>query len=117
MFAGFDVNNDTNPVTDRVGLSARNTYWGDRMYAVDLRLSRPFRIKEKANLVFGVDAFNLLNRPNVDEVTTVYGAPDFIGGIPNHYKDGLGSPVNPLFGSPRSVLNPRQLQFSAKIRF
>jgi len=117
MFAGFDVNNDTNPVTDRVGLSARNTYWGDRMYAVDLRLSRSFRIREKANLLFAVDAFNLLNRPNVDEVSTVYGAPDFIGGIPNHYKDGLGSPVNPLFGSPRSVLNPRQLQFSVKITF
>jgi hypothetical protein len=117
MFAGFDVNNDTNPVTDRVGLSARNTYWGDKMYAVDLRLSRSFRIREKANLLFAVDAFNLLNRPNVDEVTTVYGAPDFIHGIPNHYKDGLGSPANPLFGSPRSVLNPRQMQFSLKVVF
>jgi hypothetical protein len=117
MFAGFDVNHDTNPVTDRVGLSARNTYWGDRMYATDLRLSRSFRIKEKANLLWGVDVFNLLNRPNVDEVTTVYDEPDFIGRMPNHYKDGVGSPVNPLFGSPRSVLNPRQLQFSLKIAF
>lgn len=117
IFAGFDVNGDTNPVTDRVGLSARNTYWGDRLYAVDLRLSRSFRINEKANLLVAMDAFNLLNRANVDEVTTVYGAADFIGGIPNSYKDGVGSPVNPLFGSPRSVLNPRQLQFSLKLAF
>jgi TonB dependent receptor-like, beta-barrel len=116
-FAGFDVNNDTNPVTDRVGLAARNTYWGDRLYVVDLRLSRLFRITERTNLLFAVDAFNLLNRPNVDEITTVYSAPDFIGPIPNHYKDGVGSPVNPLFGSPRSVLNPRQLQFALKIAF
>lgn len=117
VFAGFDVNNDTNPVTDRVGLSARNTYWGDRLYATDLRLSRSFRLNEKTNLLLAVDTFNVLNRANVDEVTSVYGAPNFIGPIPNHYKDGVGSPVNPLFGSPRSALNPRQLQLSIKIAF
>ena len=117
LFVGFDANNDTNPVTDRVGASARNTYWGDALRTVDLRLSRSFRLKERGHALFSVDAFNLLNRANVDEVTSVYDAPDFVGGIPRHYKDGIGSPVNPLFGGPRTMLNPRQLQFAVKLSF
>jgi monoamine oxidase len=53
----------------------------------------------------------------VRAVTSVYDAPDFVGGIPRHYKDGIGSPVNPLFGGPRTMLNPRQLQFAVKLSF
>jgi len=131
-FVGFDANNDTNPVTDRVGLSARNTYWGDSLQAVDLRLTRYFAIRERTRLMVSVDAFNALNRPNVDEVNSVYGAADFCGAVPVHYKDaaslavqGLqvgcpagGPPIpNPLFGTPRTMLNPRQFQFSAKLEF
>jgi hypothetical protein len=117
MFVGFDVNNDNNPVTDRVGLSARNTYWGDSLRTVDIRVARFFRIAERAKLLLSADAFNLFNRPNADEVTTVYGAPDFIGAAPVHYKDGIGSPASPLFGEPRTMLNPRQLQFAVKLSF
>jgi hypothetical protein len=116
-FVGFDANNDNNPVTDRVGLSARNTYWGDNLQSADIRLSRFFQIAEHSKLLLSADAFNLLNRPNVDEVTTVYGAPDFIGASPQHYKDGVGSPANPLFGEPRTMLNPRQLQFALRLSF
>ena len=117
IFAGFDANNDTNPVTDRVGQSARNTYWGDTLKSVDLRLSRNFRISERIKGVLAMDAFNVLNRQNVEEVTSVYGAPDFLGTIPKHYNDGVGSPANPLFGQPRTIFNPRQLQLSVKIFF
>jgi hypothetical protein len=116
-FVGFDINNDGNPVTDRVGLSTRNMYWGDSLQSVDVRLTRTFRVRESTALRLSVDAFNLANRPNVDEVTTVYGAPDFLGAVPRQYKDGIGSPANPLFGQPRTVLNPRQLQFTAKLMF
>jgi hypothetical protein len=134
MFVGFDANGDTNPVTDRVGLAARNTYWGDSLQAVDLRLSRFFKVREKGKLELAVDAFNMFNRPNVDEVTSVYGAWNFCSGqVPVHYKDAVstaiervqvagcpagGPPVpNPLFGGPRTMFNPRQLQFSAKFSF
>ena len=42
----------------------------------------------KSQLELSVDAFNLFNRPNVDEVTSVYGSPVFCGGVvPAHYKD------------------------------
>jgi len=151
-FVGFDANGDTNPVTDRVGTIPRNSYFGDDLYSWDLRLSRYFQIKERLRLDLMVDAFNLLNRPNVDEVTSVYGASVFCGNgaIPTRYKDkatittqqtaaffdsappgtvppscpvaGLGltpaPPVpNALFGTPRTMLNPRQFQFAAKFSF
>jgi hypothetical protein len=66
--------------------------------------------------MLSMDAFNALNRTNVDEVFTVYGAPGFVGPIPQHYKDGIGGP-DPSFGTPRTTFNPRQLQFGATFRF
>ena len=117
LFVGYDANGDTNPVTDRVGESARNTYWGANLYAMDLRVSRSFNFEKHFQLLLSMDAFNALNRANVDEVNSVYGSNDFLGPIPRHYEDGNGSPANPLFGTPRTMLNPRQLQFSARIKF
>lgn len=117
MFFGADGNGDTNPVTDRVGLSSRNAYWGDRLVTWDLRLSRHFKFRERQRIEVAVDAFNVLNRANVNEVTSVYGAPFFLAGVPNHYKDGVTSPANPDFGGPRTMFNPRQFQFSVKYSF
>jgi len=68
------------PWTDRVGDLGRNTYYGDHRYSWDLRVSRYFLIRERRRLDLMVDAFNLLNRPNVDEVTSVYGAAVICGG-------------------------------------
>jgi outer membrane receptor protein involved in Fe transport len=149
LFVGFDANGDTNPVTDRVGTAPRNSYYGDDLYSWDLRVSRYFQFRERFRLDLMVDAFNVLNRPNVDEVTSVYGAAVFCGtgAIPQRYKDagtiatqnqaiafdtGTGPPTCPLttlgpvpappvpsasFGSPRTMLNPRQFQFAAKFSF
>ncbi len=116
LFVGFDANNDGNPVTDRVGNSPRNSYRGDSLQTVDMRLSRYFHLRERTQLNLAVDAFNLFNRTNVDEVFSVYGAPDFIGAPPEHFGDGITGPSGQV-GSPRTVFNPRQFQFSAKISF
>jgi Carboxypeptidase regulatory-like domain/TonB dependent receptor len=117
IFVGFDANHDGNPVNDRVGQSARDTYLGDSLRTVDLPLSRQIHLNERSRLELSVDSFNLFNRANVDEVFTVYGAPLFIGAVPKHYKDGVVDPANPTFGSPRTMLNPRQFQFAAKLIF
>lgn len=117
IFAGFDANHDGNPVTDRVGELARNTYQGDKLQTVDLRLTRRFKFTDRTSMRLSVDAFNVLNTVNVDEVFGVYGAPDLLGPVPNRYGDGIGSPANPFFGQPRTMFNPRQFQFSAKIEF
>jgi hypothetical protein len=182
LFYGNDSLNDiAGGATDRVGgaplsghcptvdncatMIARNTYVGDPLYSADLHLGRYFRLNERMKIDLSIDAFNLFNRPNVDEVSSVYGSPVFCGTtptIPHRYKDavsraiqaqagstacpvgdagvipGIGSfastpiipvpgappttlfiPAKPLptFGLPRTMLNPRQLQFTVKFSF
>ena len=175
LFYGNNTFNDVaGGATDRVGgapaasscpsvdhcktMIPRNTYTGDPLYSWDLRLSRDFHFTERVRMNLAFDAFNVLNRPNVDEVTSVYGSPVFCGTppvIPRKYNDsitraiqagsastacpvgnglvipGVGSfastPIgtslfipanpNPNFGLPRTMLNPRQLQFSVKFIF
>jgi hypothetical protein len=71
-------------------LIPRNTYYGDGLRTLDLRVSRAFKLPENRQVELSVDAFNLFNRPNVDEVTSVYGSPVFCGttpSIPGRYKD------------------------------
>lgn len=65
----------------------RNTYIGDPFYAWDLRLSRQIQIVERLKLNLSVDAFNLLNRQNIDEVSSIYGSPAFCGAVPRRYND------------------------------
>jgi outer membrane receptor protein involved in Fe transport len=135
LFVGFDSNNDTIPAADRVGNLSRNTYKGDSFQTWDIRLSRSINLsREGTRLELAVDAFNFLNRANVDEVVGVYGTYNLCGGQqPRQYKDAAsqaiqtlqvgscplaGPPVpNPLFGTPRTMFNPRQLQMSAKVVF
>ncbi|HKV38757.1 MAG TPA: TonB-dependent receptor [Blastocatellia bacterium] len=145
LFTGGDSNGDTNPVTDRVGLLDRNTYIGDPLRSVDLRLSRFFQIREHTRLDLIFDAFNVFNRPNVDEIFSVYGSPILCGATPMHYKDPASLAIqagqsacpaftppagvvvpsqffvppapNANFGTPRTMFNPRQLQIAAKVTF
>jgi hypothetical protein len=136
IFVGNDVNGDTNPVTDRVGWSPRNSYRGDDLYATDLRLARFIHFNERMSVNLAIDAFNVFNRQNINEVTSVYGGGtiDFCGTPPRRYNDAAslaiengttacpagngGAPApNPLFGTPRTMFSPRQLQISAKFTF
>jgi hypothetical protein len=135
LFVGFDANNDLIPAADRVGNLSRNTYKGDSFQSWDIRLSRAINLpRERGRLELAVDAFNLLNRANVDEVVGVYGTYNLCGGQqPRQYKDApsqaiqagqvgscpaAGPPVpNPLFGSPRTMFNARQMQLSVKLLF
>jgi hypothetical protein len=47
-----------------------------------------------------------VNRQNVNGIDTVYGAATFLGPIPQKFGDGITSPANPTFASPKTV--PRQ---------
>ena len=155
---GAPINSSCPDVQNCQTMIARNTYIGDPEYDWDLRLARAVHIGDRTQMELAFDAFNVLNRPNVDEVTSVYNSPVFCGSpavIPRHYKDaisraiqqqaastacpvgngpvipGVGSfattPIgtslfiptnpNPIFGLPRTMLNPRQLQFSVRFSF
>ncbi|PYU01746.1 MAG: hypothetical protein DMG38_02715 [Acidobacteria bacterium] len=124
-FAGFDANGDIFGNNDRVGIEPRNTFVGDNFRSVDLRVGRKFRFQEKRSAEFFAEAFNLSNTLNVRFFNTVYGAADFCPfnstpkafgcpAVPSGFREG--SP-NPLYGTPRAVNNPRQIQLALKFNF
>ncbi len=121
-FAGSDVNGDVFGNNDRVGTEGRDTFRGDTLETVDIRLARTFPIHESLKLELMFEGFNLMNKVNVKYFNTNYGATDFCGfdplapgcaGVP-HFLEG--SP-NPNYGSPSAVFNPRQLQLAARFSF
>jgi hypothetical protein len=117
LYAGFDVNGDGFPFSDRVGDIGRNTYRGDPSYTTDIRLQRVFRMGERVQAEASVEVFNLWNRPNVNAFDTVYGAAAFLGPVPQKYGDGISSPANPTFGSPSFVAPARQIQLGLRVNF
>jgi len=87
---GSPVNGHCPTVSNCTTTVSRNTYFGDGLYSWDLRLARYFNLGETKRLDLAVDAFNLFNRPNVDEVSSIYGSPVFCGGtpvIPSRFND------------------------------
>jgi Carboxypeptidase regulatory-like domain/TonB dependent receptor len=118
---GFDTNGDLFPFSDRVGVSPRNSYKGDPYYDTDLRLQRVIPISERVKAEASVEVFNLLNRPNVEDVDHVYGLPDFVGPVPKEFGDHIAPPAssggNPGFGSPKFASPARQIQLSLRINF
>jgi len=128
QYAGFDANGDVFGNNDRVGSEPRNTFRGDSLQTVDVRLERTFPIRERLRLQLMAEAFNLMNTVNVKYFNTNYGAADFCnfdpgapgcagppgGPPPPLFREG--SP-NPSYGSPSAVFNPRQLQFVARFQF
>jgi Carboxypeptidase regulatory-like domain len=117
LYAGFDVNGDGFPFNDRVGTVGRNTYRGDASYTTDIRLQRTFSLSERWKAEASAEIFNLFNRPNVDAIDTVYGAPEFLGPVPRQFGDGVTSPANPTFGSPSYAAPARQVQLAVRLNF
>ncbi|PYU57609.1 MAG: hypothetical protein DMG56_22110 [Acidobacteria bacterium] len=122
-FAGFDANGDIFGNNDRVGIEPRNTFVGDNFRSADFRLGRTFPFKERRSLEILAEAFNLFNTTNIRFFNTVYGAADFCPpdptafgcpASPSTFREG--SP-NPLYGSPRAVFNPRQIQLALRFNF
>jgi hypothetical protein len=122
-FAGFDANGDIFGNNDRVGIEPRNTFVGDNFRTVDFRIGRTIPFREKRSFEVIAEAFNLFNTTNIRFFNTVYGASDFCpvdpaafgcnGTNSNHLE---GSP-NALYGTPRAVFNPRQIQLALKFNF
>jgi len=71
LLTGTDVNNDRHFTNDRPPGAGRDTGLGPNYFALDLRLSRTFRLHEKANLQLLAESFNLTNRTNYASVNNI----------------------------------------------
>jgi hypothetical protein len=70
------INGGGQPSLSRFPLFSRNAFRLPKIVNVDLRISRRFRIMNRANLEILVEAFNLLNRTQVTELNTrMYAGP------------------------------------------
>ncbi len=121
-FAGFDANGDIFGNNDRVGIEPRNTFAGDNFRTVDFRIGRTIPFREKKSFEVIAEAFNLFNTTNIRFFNTVYGASDFCPVDPTAFgcagpTSNLEGSPNPLYGTPRAVFNPRQIQLALKFNF
>jgi len=98
---GDDLNFDTNANDRPIGV-ARNSGKGFDFASLDLRLSRRFRLSERLQLETLFEAFNVLNRANLQLPNNVF---------------GVGSTPLPRFGQPNGAADPRQLQFGLRLSF
>jgi hypothetical protein len=117
ILAGFNVNGDGFPFSDRTGTVGRNSYRGASYYDSDLRLQRAFHVTDPLSVIASIESFNLFNHRNVQNIDQVYGAADFAGPVPQHFGDGVTSPANPTFGTPNFVGPARQIQASLRMNF
>ncbi|MBX9603108.1 MAG: TonB-dependent receptor [Bryobacteraceae bacterium] len=116
VLAGSDANRDGNTNTDRVGTLGRNTYRGDSLLNLDVRVSRVFRAGERLRVEAIAEMFNLTNTVNVTDLNMVYGSPGFIGAEPRRFGQPVAAPLA-SFGSIRAVEAPRQAQLALRIQF
>jgi hypothetical protein len=104
-----DANNDGNAATDRVPGSTRNGFTTPSIYTLDGRVTKSFRIGERARLSFIAEAFNLFNRSNLASVNTA----QYVLTSGAFTPPALSTP----FRGPRTFLGERQIQLAAKLVF
>ncbi len=113
LLAGSDINGDGHFTNDRPPGAARNTGLGPNYAALDMRLSREFKVGEKRSLRFIAEGFNIANRTNYASVNNIVGsafAPPF-----NIHGTASLSPSQPLGFT--AALPKREIQLGARYTF
>jgi Carboxypeptidase regulatory-like domain/TonB dependent receptor len=113
LLAGADINGDGHFTNDRPPGAGRNTGIGPSYTNLDLRLSRLFKIKENANLLFTAESFNLANHTNYASVNNIVGAA-FGPPFTVHGTANLG-PSQPLGFT--SAFPNREIQLGVRFNF
>ncbi len=84
LLAGADVNGDRHSTNDRPIGAARNTGLGPDYMDFDMRITRRFKMGDRADLQLLAEGFNLANRTNYASVNNVvgpnFGLPVAVGG-------------------------------------
>ena len=101
ILTGGDRNFDTN-VNDRPIGIARNAGEGFDFASFDVRLSRRVRFTERFGAEVIAEAFNVLNRTNLQLPNSTFGS---------------GATPLPAFGKATGAADPRQLQFGLRLSF
>ncbi len=136
---GASVSWFNSPSAVRTPQLGRNAFPGPGLRNVDARMARDFSLTEKMKLQFYVEAFNLLNHPNVlsvnNKYSTYYAALDpTTGGNPTKgyspacdasaHSNGCIAPytgtsdfLGTSTGTSGILFGPRQMQFVAKFVF
>ena len=112
LLAGTNVNNDRHSTNDRPPGAGRNTGIGPDYVTFDMRLSRVFKLTEKANVQLMAEGFNIFNRTNFASVNNVVGviAPPFdLSGT------RAASPSQPLGFT--SAFPKREIQLGLRVNF
>lgn len=123
LLAGTDVNGDRHSTNDRPIGAGRNTGLGPAFTALDMRITRQFKVSEHSNLQVIAEGFNLFNHTNFAAVNNVVG-PNFgvdksIGGL-GFTSFNVHGQLQPLINAPlafTSAFPMRQLQLGARISF
>jgi hypothetical protein len=114
LLAGADVNGDRHSTNDRPVGAARNTGQGPDYMDFDMRITRRFKMGDRADLQLLAEGFNLVNRTNYASVNNIVG-PKVIGTTFNVSGTNTVSPSTPLGFT--SAFPMRQLQLGIRIGF
>lgn len=101
ILTGTDSNNDTT-INDRPQGVGRNTGRGFNFASLDLRLSRKFVFNERFQLEAIAEAFNVLNRTNLQLPNSIFGS---------------GPTPLPSFRQPTAAGDSRQIQLGLRFSF
>lgn len=113
LYTGTDMNGDRTDFGDRPPGAGRNTGIGPNYLGLDLRLSRRFKISDKASLQLTAEAFNIGNRTNYATINDEVGAsfaPPF-----NPHGNAKLLPSQPLGFT--SDFPKREIQLGARVSF
>ena len=102
------------PSLSRFPLTSRNAFRMPTIVNLDLRISRRFRLTNRANLEILGEAFNLLNRTQVTELNTrMYVA----GGTAEASTLTFDPAFQTVRAAGNNVVSERQLQFGIRMGF
>jgi len=114
LLAGADLNGDRHSTNDRPIGAARNTGLGPAYTDFDMRITRRFKMGDRADLQLLAEGFNLANHVNYASVNNIVG-PKVIGSTFNVQGTNTVSPSTPLGFT--SAFPMRQLQLGIRIGF
>ncbi len=102
--------------TTATGISpaTRNMFRGPKYFDMDMAINKGFRAGEKAKLVLGATAYNLLNHPNFDFPCSNAGT---CGGSFGNILNALSAPTSPYGSFTGSSASARILQLNVKVEF